>query len=263
MFQQQTVSHYSNHWWEENREERFFELEKLIEKGLKAFYEVGKALTEIRDEKLYKEKGYSNFRKYCDQRWGLKKSHAYRVIKAAAVLDNLMSPMKVSPIGDSSEPEFLPRNESQVRPLTKLEPTLQREAWSQVVETAPQGKITTEHIQKVAKKVYNSQFQESQVENPPSFPESKPGDCVQIHLRNRSDAELNVYNRELAIVEEVKDYSVVVKVWGQLLPPLFLDEIRPAPVRKTVTATVSTELLQRLMEKGYDSIDAALEDCLS
>jgi len=232
---------------------------------------VGKALTEIRDDQLYKEKGYSNFRKYCEQRWGLKKSHAYRAIKAAEVFDNLVTSLKVSLIGDNSHPKILPTNEAQIRPLTGLQPDLQREAWLQAVENSPHGKITAKDVQKVAKQVYSSQFQKSQVQNPPTFPKSQVGDCVQIRLRNRSDAltepsralrALNQYDGEVAIVEEVNENSMIVQVWGQVLPPLFPDELKPTPLQTKVTAEIKTELIGKLMMMGYNSLDAAIEDFL-
>ena len=42
-------------------------------------------------------------------------------------------------------------NESQIRPLTKLEPELQKEVWTKVVETAPEGrsKASNEAIPKI------------------------------------------------------------------------------------------------------------------
>lgn len=138
----------------------------------------------------------------------------------------------MSPIGDKFHPKILPTHEAQIRPLTRLQPDLQREAWLQAVDNAPHGKITAKDVQKVAKQVYCSQFQKSQVQNPPAFPKSQVGDCVQIGLRNRSDRALNQDDGELAIVEEVNENSMIVQVWGQVLPPLFPDEIKPAPVNR-------------------------------
>ena len=60
----------------------------------------------------------ATFEEYCKERWGMNRAHAYRLIDAAEVVNNL------SPIGD------IPVNESQARPLTQLNdnPALQREA---------------------------------------------------------------------------------------------------------------------------------------
>ena len=54
----------------------------------------------------------------------MSKSHAYRLIEAVSVIDNL------SPIG-----EVLPKNEAQVRPLTKLNPDSQRKVWLAYLKT--------------------------------------------------------------------------------------------------------------------------------
>jgi hypothetical protein len=64
------------------------ECEAIIERGLATFVEVGKALLRIRDDRLYRET-HSTFADYCKQRWGMSKSHAYRQIEAAEVVDVL------------------------------------------------------------------------------------------------------------------------------------------------------------------------------
>jgi hypothetical protein len=55
----------------------------------------------------------------------MEKSQTYRLLDAARVVSNL------SPIGE------LPTHESQVRPLTGLEPDQQREAWELATEINP------------------------------------------------------------------------------------------------------------------------------
>lgn len=111
--------------------------EVVIANGLQTFYEVGTALADIRDSRLYRQQ-YRTFEDYCDQRWGMQRAHAYRLIEAAEVRENL------SPMGD-----ILPANERQTRPLTELEPEAQRLAWEVVKETAPQGKVTAAHVKSV------------------------------------------------------------------------------------------------------------------
>jgi hypothetical protein len=99
-------------------EERFMELESVIKSYRGNFYAVGKALKEIRESRLYRRVGFSSFEDYTKRRWDLGKSHAYRLIEASDVIDN------VSPIG-----EVLPQNESQARALMKLDPFNQRKVW--------------------------------------------------------------------------------------------------------------------------------------
>jgi hypothetical protein len=60
------------------------ELEVVIESGKQTYVEVGNALREIRDRKLYKET-HQTFEAYCQERWGFTRSTAYRNIRAADV----------------------------------------------------------------------------------------------------------------------------------------------------------------------------------
>jgi len=116
-------------------------LEGIIQKNIGAFYEVGRALMEIRDKKYYCEVlGFETFEAYCKSKWDFNRAHAYRLIDSAKVID------AVSPIGD-----IQPVTESQARPLARLEPDKQREAWQQAVDTAPDGKVTAAHVYKIVK----------------------------------------------------------------------------------------------------------------
>ena len=114
--------------------DRLCALETTIERGLQTFVDVGTALLEIRDSRLYR-RDFGTFEDYCRGRWGMVRQHANRLIAAAEVATNL------EPIGS-----ILPITESQARPLAALPPNLQREAWQRAVDTAPNGKITAAHV---------------------------------------------------------------------------------------------------------------------
>ena len=117
--------------------DRLAECEAVIEGGWQTTIDVANALLEIRDLRLYR-KGFATFETYCRGRWGFERAHAYRLMDAAGVVQNL------SPTGD-----IQPTNERQVRPLTDLEPEQQREVWKEAVKTAPNGKVTAAHVEKV------------------------------------------------------------------------------------------------------------------
>jgi hypothetical protein len=118
-------------------------LETRIERGLETFIEVGEALLEIRDTKLYRD-NHSTFEDYCRDRFGLRERQAYRYMDAAKAIGNLES----CPIGQ------LPANEAQVRPLTGLkDPDLQREAWAKVVERAGEDPITARLLEEVVEEI--------------------------------------------------------------------------------------------------------------
>ncbi|MCA1766387.1 MAG: DNA methylase [Desulfobulbaceae bacterium] len=100
-------------------ENRLARLETIIHKHRRQFYQSGLALKQIRDERLYRDALFDNFDAYVRQRWDMHRSHAYRLIQAATVMDNL------SPIGDG----ILPQNESQARVLARENKDEQRRLW--------------------------------------------------------------------------------------------------------------------------------------
>lgn len=89
--------------------------EKTITSGLETVVEVGKALSEIREARLYRER-YETFEAYCAAEWDMSRSYAYRQIASAEVA--------ASPIGDKLRKRLggAPLTEGLLRPLTKLEP---------------------------------------------------------------------------------------------------------------------------------------------
>ena len=103
------------------------------------FVEVGLALMEIRDARLYRAE-FGTFEEYCRERWGMASSRARQLIAAADTVRNLETVTMVT---------VFPATERQARPLAALPPAQQREAWERVLETAPDGKITAAHVQAV------------------------------------------------------------------------------------------------------------------
>lgn len=119
-------------------------LEVSVTKGLASFFEVGAALKEIRDSRLYRE-SHDTFEDYCQERWGIDKTYAHRNICAAELRSELV------PIGT-----ILPANEAQCRPLTKLSDTDRQTAWQEVIERAPETEdgtklITAKLVEEVVK----------------------------------------------------------------------------------------------------------------
>jgi len=124
-------------------------LEGIIQRNVGAFYELGQALMEIRDRKLYKiKKGgeYRTFEAYCRGTWDINSSRARQLIMATETLENVKSVTIVTPA-----------TESQARPLVKLDPEQQREAWQKAVQTAPEGKITAAHVSRIVKELTASE----------------------------------------------------------------------------------------------------------
>jgi len=121
-------------------------LEEYIKLNLYGFMIVGKALKAISDEKLYRVK-FKRFEDYCQERWGLSDKYAYRQIEAYICVDRLEKAL--SPIGEKR----IPTNESQVRPLTALEPEQQVKAWQRVLKAREGKSITADDVEKVVDKM--------------------------------------------------------------------------------------------------------------
>jgi len=122
----------------------FSRCEGVVDRGLAAFLDVGQALWQIRQSRLYRE-SYDTFEQYVDHRWHMSKSQAYRVISATEIVHQLEE--AGSPIGDSGE-HLLPANEAQARPLSQLPEHQRAGAWQASVERAG-GQPTAQVVQEV------------------------------------------------------------------------------------------------------------------
>jgi hypothetical protein len=112
---------------------RLTTLETVIGKGLGTFIDVGNALSEIRDSRLYRQQ-FKSFQEYCETRWDMSRQQAYRLIEAAGVASDL------SPNGDTL-------NEFQARVLVDVEPEHRLEVFQQAKASAPEGRMSAAHLQ--------------------------------------------------------------------------------------------------------------------
>lgn len=117
----------------------FTMLEKRIERGMSVFREVGEALMEIRDSRLYRQT-HPNFDAYCRERWQFERGRANQLIGAAEVARAL----------PSDTPAIM--NEAQARelvPLVHENPKLVEEVWRQV--TASDEPLSAPRIRQVVR----------------------------------------------------------------------------------------------------------------
>jgi hypothetical protein len=119
--------------------ERLSVLEGVVKSGLQTFVEVGLALAEIRDRRLYRQT-HATFETYLDERWSMSRSRGYRLIDGARVAQ------LVSPIGDIA-------NEAQARELVPLldQPEELTEAWEEAMHVS-NGKPTAATITESVKR---------------------------------------------------------------------------------------------------------------
>src|SRR5215204_6956553 len=109
---------------------RLVELEDTIERGLETFVEVGNALLEIRESKLYRET-HKTFAAYVKARWGFTASRARQLIAAA----------KTATVVTVS-------NESQARELGGLDQGAIKRIWkeAQKIAEANESEVTAATI---------------------------------------------------------------------------------------------------------------------
>ncbi|MBW4599708.1 MAG: hypothetical protein KME29_08840 [Calothrix sp. FI2-JRJ7] len=166
-------------------------LERLVER---AFYEAGKGLRILRDKKLYRST-HRSFEVYCRERFGFERRQPYRLIEAADVVDNLieMCPTRT---------HLLPTNEYQVRPLTKLEASEQKECWRLAVEEAG-GKLPSNNS---VKSIVDRIRERTKI----PIPYTKGEVCTII---TKDNPELKGRGGHWCIVNNVYEFSCSVLSW--------------------------------------------------
>jgi hypothetical protein len=169
-----------------------FRLEKTVEKG---FYLAGVALTQIREQRLYR-KTHSSFEKYCRDRFDFTRAAARYLIGAAEVVNNLKCKQFVY---------TFPTKESQCRPLLGLTPELQRKVWLEAVKQAsgkvPSARIVKSILEKSQGKMLNQQSSSKKSTN--SKREYKEG----LNYEAGLGCEWNV-KVEQSTYERLNDYQI-------------------------------------------------------
>jgi hypothetical protein len=118
---------------------RLTELEQQVSKN---FYRAGKALKEIRDNRLYRQSS-PTFEGFCEQKFSISRRYGYYLIEAAVSVDEiklyfeLQSKKNQGNFEQGTNPAHLPvlpTSEFQIRPLGKLHPRQRGKVWAEVVE---------------------------------------------------------------------------------------------------------------------------------
>ncbi len=121
------------------------QLEATIKSGLASFVEIGRALSQISADQLFREEG-ETFEEYCERRWEISRQHGYRLMQASECYDKLKAELPKGTV--------LPRNESQLRPLIEnLAPKQWVKAWKQALADNLSVKVTADAVEKVVRKL--------------------------------------------------------------------------------------------------------------
>jgi len=176
--------------------------EQIVERGLKTFFEVGAALMRVRDLRLYRVE-YHTFENYCQERWGITRRHANRLVESAEVVHN------VGPIGPT------PDNEAQARPLAKLkDPEEQRKAWERAVTTAA-GRVTAAHVEQVVKEMIG---QAAPAAVAPAAAEPEPAPAQQMPAAVPADDDAAALRHEnAALRQRLADVQSVLEEYQEYI----------------------------------------------
>lgn len=121
---------------------RFEQCREVVRRNLKTCFEVGAALLEIRESKLYREH-WTSFEKFCQAEFNIGKSHAYRLIDASGVKKTV----ETSPIGDAVQ------SESHARALKDVPVELRTEVLEAAAAACEGGEPTADAIREAAKTI--------------------------------------------------------------------------------------------------------------
>lgn len=110
---------------------RLAELEAAIERGMGTFVEVGRALAEVRDARLYRA-AHPSFEAYLEARWSISRRRGYQLIEAAEAVQSFAQP---------------PAVEAHARALAALPPEQREAAYGAVAKL---GKVTTDALRALA-----------------------------------------------------------------------------------------------------------------
>jgi len=190
--------------------------EVVIKQGLKTFVEVGQALMLIRDKRLYRAE-FGTFEAYCQDKWQLSKTHVNRLVQSSKVVQNI----EMTPIG------VKPQTETQARPLTKLEPELQAEAWQKTVEQHGEN-ITQKKVEEVVKEFVPINNELKQAKKEPMFAEMTEQEILarakEIREKQKEEKSQNFIDRKVQFEKPIKvrnsSQTIIQGDSRQVLPTL-------------------------------------------
>lgn len=180
--------------------------EAVIARGVQTFIDVGEALAEIRDGKLYRQH-YDTWEEYCQDRWGIGGSRARQLIGASSVAREIETVTNVTL-----------SNEGQARAAAKAAPADRPAVLNRAVEIAGDQPLTAKHITQAAQEI-------SETDLPPEY------DIIKRRLAAHGIALLsNMQGHHRAYVTRKEGMTGVVTFnWADVLSKLERLEAKPDP----------------------------------
>ncbi len=175
---------------------------KIVEKGVKAFWEVGSALGKIKEGKLWRAGGHKSWDDYCRSVAGMSRIHAHRLVEATEFVNKL----KTLPRGN-----VLPLMEAQVRPILRLPEDQQAETWFAAFDEVG-GQPSAPRVNKlVHEKMHPAGLEET--------PEVQPEEEEEVTEESEVPSERRdkIVNRLKAAIRKRKSWEQVEKLMEELV----------------------------------------------
>jgi hypothetical protein len=179
---------------EQKRRARLRALETAIE--TKAA-EIGKALEEIRDTRLYQEQGFETFEAYLHDRWGISRATAYERIGYARAIE-------MSAVADIRGPGAIMNwSRRAVREITPLLDDANKfhEAMTRAAEIAGDGKTPTFEQARQARREVEAPARPERVTRPDPDPSPAADRAINLSIAKRIIDELATMGEFVAVAE--------------------------------------------------------------
>ncbi|MES1026189.1 hypothetical protein ABN584_25165 [Gloeocapsa sp. BRSZ] len=223
----------------DSEERERYRLEFKVDRGIAQAW---LALKELRDRRLYRST-HKTFEEYAKDRFGYNRAHAYRLIEAAQVLENLSPNWRQNIPQDEMSPngrQKFPNSERLCRELAKLPPHSQPIAWEKVLETSGNKAPTAKLVKGIVE-----QLQEKPLLQARDF-----CTCGDVFTLVKLEGSMRKYNGCWAIACGINTFTIAVDVHDTtiLVKPENLQPIDEPDVRRQLPQVLKR--IRRLRNVG-------------
>ncbi|MDV2996998.1 MAG: hypothetical protein N4J56_006703 [Chroococcidiopsis sp. SAG 2025] len=163
------------------------------------------ALKQLRDLRLYRST-HGTFEEYAKERFGYNRAHAYRLISAAAVLENLAPLERLEEMSPNWR-QKMPVSESQCRELAKLPANKQPKAWEKVLSVSGDKAPTAQIVKTVVERMKEKQL----------FPARDFCAVGDVFTLTRLQSRERKYNGYPCVALVLKDFTIEVDIYDGTL----------------------------------------------
>ncbi|PBB96432.1 hypothetical protein CK224_19095 [Mesorhizobium sp. WSM3862] len=152
---------------------RLVRCEQIIERGFAVFFEVGQALAEIRDAKLYRA-SHDTFEDYSKARWDIGRSRAYELIDQATVVKAITDAgVNLSAVADISKRDVRELKKDLPAAAKQIKDKIKKGAAPTEATAAVVAQMTAKKDQaKADKKAQQAEFDRQRDENRAKLPDA-------------------------------------------------------------------------------------------